>query len=517
MQEAIPFAIGAFALGGLAAGTVVWLLMRTRMRGGLQAAQAVAEQEKALLQERLRTTENTEQLLRTECAQRAEQEARLHAELRRVDALRAGAEEKASRLPSLEEELERRRREAAALQANLRESDTRLEEERRAAAEKLAFLEEARVKLSDAFQALSAEALKSSNTAFLELAKENLKRFQESAQGDLAKRQENIEQMVKPIRESLEKVHTQIQEVEKARTGAYSTLTEQVKNLAQGQNQLQLETGRLVTALRSPVTRGRWGEIQLQRVVELAGMLEHCDFEQQASMDTEAGRLRPDMLVRLPNGKVIVVDAKVSLDAYLKAIEADTEEARTLHLQGHAKQVRDHVTRLSAKSYWSQFDNTPEFVVLFLPGEPFFSAALQHDPELIETGVDNKVILATPTTLIALLKAVAFGWRQESIAQNAREISELGKELYGRICTLGEHFARVGKGLGAATDAYNKAAGTLESRVLVGARRFKDLKVGTGKELDLLSPVETAPREIQAQEILPLPDLLQPPEAENTE
>lgn len=517
MQEAIPFAIGAFAMGALAAGTVVWLLMKTRMRGGLQAAQAVAEQEKALLQERLRTAENTEQLLRTECAQRAEQEARLHAELRRVDALRAGAEEKASRLPALEEELERRRREAAALQANLRESDTRLEEERRAAAEKLAFLEEARVKLSDAFQALSAEALKSSNTAFLELAKENLKRFQESAQGDLAKRQENIEQMVKPIRESLEKVHTQIQEVEKARTGAYSTLTEQVKNLAQGQNQLQLETGRLVTALRSPVTRGRWGEIQLQRVVELAGMLEHCDFEQQASMDTEAGRLRPDMLVRLPNGKVIVVDAKVSLDAYLKSIEADTEEARTLHLQGHAKQVRDHVTRLSAKAYWKEFDNTPEFVVLFLPGEPFFSAALQHDPGLIETGVENKVILATPTTLIALLKAVAFGWRQESIAQSAREISALGKELYGRICTLAEHFAKVGKGLDDAAKAYNNAVKTLESRVLVSTRRFKELKVDTDKDLGLLAPVDTPSREIQAAELLPSPELFTTPEAEDAE
>ena len=371
----------------------------------------------------------------------------------------------------------------------------RLESERAAAADKLALLRDAQQKLSDAFRALSADALARNNQTFLDLAKATLGQAQESARGDLEKRQQAIAELLTPVRSSLDKVDSKIQELEKSRAGAYAALNEQVRSLIQTQENLRAETGRLVTALRTPGVRGHWGEIQLRRVVEMAGMLDHCDFTSQTTVHSEDGRLRPDLLVRLPAGKTVVVDAKTPLEAYLRAMEAGDDQTRKARLADHARQVRAHMTALARKSYWEQFDQAPEFAVMFLPGESFFSAALEHDPSLIEFGVDQNIILATPTTLIALLRAVAYGWRQEKLAENAAEISALGKELFKRLSDMGDHWSKMGKSLERAVEAYNSAMGSLETRVLVSARKFSELKTAPlGVELGALEPVDKAVR-----------------------
>jgi DNA recombination protein RmuC len=350
----------------------------------------------------------------------------------------------------------------------------------------------------NAFRALSADALARNNQAFLDLARPALEQTQQAARGDLELRQQAIAEMVGPVRASLDQVDCKIQEMEKVRAGAYAALHEQVRGLLDTQQQLRSETGKLVTALRTPSARGRWGEIQLQRVVEMAGMLDHCDFVTQTTIGSDEGRLRPDLLVRLPAGKTIVVDAKTPLEGYLQSIEAADEPSRKARLADHARQVRNHLTALGRKSYWEQFDHAPEFAVLFLPGECFFSAALESDPSLIEAGVEQNIILATPTTLIALLRAVAYGWRQENLAQNAAEISALGKDLFKRLSDMGEHFNKVGKSLERAVEAYNGAVGSLESRVMVSARKFADLKTAPlGVEIALLEPVEKNIREVQ--------------------
>jgi DNA recombination protein RmuC len=443
----------------LLAGIGVWLLLRTRA---------------ATLQERLAA--------RT--ARIAELEARLGEELGQLSRQQA--------------ELTQAHRETARLEAQLAE-------ERKTSAEKLALLNDAQKNLSDAFKALSGEALKSNNESFLNLARVTLEKFQQGAQSDLEKRQGAIDQMVKPVRETLEKFETKIGEIEKSRLTAYSGLTEQVAFLRDAQVNLRQETANLVRALGSPRVRGRWGELQLRRVVEIAGMLEHCDFVEQVHVATEDGALRPDVIVRMPGGKSLVIDAKTPMDAYLQALEAPTEPERRTKLGEHARNVRDHMKLLGAKSYWKQFQPAPEFVVLFVPGESFFSAALEYEPELIDRQIDeNHVIPASPTTLIALLRAAAYGWRQKALEENAQKISDLGRELFERIVTMNEHFGRIGTSLKSAVENYNKSLASLEGRVIVSARRLKDLKVSTTKELESPLPVDVVPR-------LPIEQLPQDP------
>jgi len=452
-----PIAVISIALAALFAGAVVgWFVSQYRARAQLQSFQTTT----ALLQDRV---SQREQLL-----------------------------------SESEQTLEQLQSEYLSLRTNLSSLETRLEEERKAAAEKLALLQNVRENFQDSFKALSSDALKSNNQAFLELATANLSKFQEGAKGELEKRENAVNELVKPLKESLQKVDLKIEAMENNRSATYAALGEQLKMLSESQIHLRSETSNLVKALRTPHVRGRWGEIQLRRVVEMAGMLENCDFVTQDSVTTEEGRLRPDLVVRLPNGRSIVVDSKVPIQAYLDSLNATEDQLRSSLLADHTRHVRTHLQQLSTKSYWEQYSGA-DFVVLFIPGETFYQAALEQDPSLIEHGAERKVLIATPTSLIALLKVIAFGWRQDQVEQQAKEISELGSLLYDRIRSMASHLDDLRKNLDRAVESYNRSIGSFESRVFVAARKFKELGAGTGDEIPESTKIEKSTRALEVE------------------
>ena len=406
-------------------------------------------------------------------------------------------------LASTRQELGARNAQSAQFERELVAARTALDCERKAAQEKLSAITNARDEMRAQFEALAASTLQANSKVFLELAQSKFSDFQNQAKGDLSERQKAIETLVKPIHESLDKFDGQIQQIEKSRSEAYGSLLSQVQMLTQTNDQLRTETNNLVTALRAPQGRGRWGEIQLRRVAEMAGMFNRCDFLEQEQRSTEDGRLRPDMVVNLPGGKTVVVDAKTPLSAYLNALEARTDVERAEFLRQHAAQVRVQIKKLGMKSYWEQFESAPEMVVMFLPNEAVFSAALAEDPTLIEAGVADKVIIASPTTLIALLRAVHYGWQQQDIAENAAQVGQLGRELYERLCTMAEHFEDVGTKLNGAVASYNKTLSSLEARVLATARKFPQLAVPVKEEIPHPEQVEQTSKKLQSGDWCP--------------
>lgn len=375
----------------------------------------------------------------------------------------------------------------ALLETRIKNQDS-LQQEREVA------FEAANAQLTRAFAGLANQSLKSNSENFLRLAEQNLGAQQEKAKHDLSEREKSVENMVKPIQKALEAAQKQISELEKARSEAYGSIRSQLGAMQDSQNSLRQETQNLVNALRRPEVRGRWGEITLRRLVELAGMVEHCDFQEQVHSVGEGQIIRPDMIVRMPDQRELVVDVKTPLDAYLEAVEAENDTQRKLGLERHAKNVRAHIRMLASKTYWEQFDESPEFVILFIPGDQFLSAALNEEPDLIEYALSKQIILATPTSLVALLKAVAYGWRQLALADNAKEIRALAEDLYGRLATFVGHMNRVGRQLASSVDHYNKAVGSLERNVLPGARKFVELGVHEKKSIEKLESLDPVPR-----------------------
>lgn len=358
-------------------------------------------------------------------------------------------------------------------------------------------LDQTRDQLANTFNQLSNEALTRNNTSFLRLAEENLKRFQSEAKADLGTKEKAIEQMLKPINEALQQTSKQIQEIEKDRKEAYGSLTSTIAQMNLSQQQLQKETQNLVQALRRPEVRGQWGEMTLRRLAELSGMVAHCDFYEQTHTATETGSIRPDMIVRLPEKREIIVDAKTPLDAYLSAIQAKDDLTRKIELKRHAQIIRGRIRELSKKNYWAEYSRSPEFVVLFIPGEQFLSAALEVDPALLEDSMSQNIILATPTNFIALLRAVSYGWKQQALAENAEVIRELGETLYKRLSTFGNHLSKLGNSLGSSVNHFNSAVGSLERQVLPGARKFTEMGISSKNEISELPPVEQMPRQVQ--------------------
>jgi DNA recombination protein RmuC len=383
------------------------------------------------------------------------------------------------------------------LEKNNAELDLTLQLEQKNKRQMDELLSQTREQLANTFNQLSNEALTRNNTSFLRLAEENLKRFQSEAKADLGSKEKAIEQMLKPINEALQQTSKQIQEIEKDRKEAYGSLNTTITQMNLSQQQLQQETQNLVQALRRPEVRGQWGEMTLKRLAELSGMVAHCDFYEQTHTTTETGSIRPDMIVRLPEKREIIVDAKTPLDAYLSAIQAKDDMTRKLELKRHAQIIRGRIKELSRKNYWAEYSQSPEFVVLFIPGEQFLSAALEVDPALLEDSMSQNIILATPTNFIALLRAVSYGWKQQALAENAEIIRELGETLYKRLATFGNHLSKLGNSLGQSVNHFNSAVGSLERQVLPGARKFIEMGISTKSQITDLPPLEQQPRQVQ--------------------
>lgn len=428
---------------------------------------------------------------------RAQLETQVATQLQRAESLADRIRQLETELGSANQSLSEARSENTRAREQIAQLETALKHERQSAAEKLAELKDAHERMTAEFKSISSDVLKSNNVAFLDLAKESFGKLQQESKGDLEKRQQAIDLLVKPLRDSLEKVDTKIAEIEKTRAKAYGELGQQLEQLNTAQLRLQAEASRLSTAMRSTSYAGSWGELQLRRVVELADMLPHVDFVEQEGGD---GPLRADMIIRLPGGQQIVVDAKTPVQSFRESIEAKDENTRAAILKTHASKVRGHIDALGAKSYWQQYQPAPEFVVLFMPGDHFLTAALQADSTLLERAISRRVLLATPTSLIALLKAAAYGWRQEAVSRNAEEISALGQQLHERLGTFADHLDRIGKGLDAAMKGYNAAVGSFEQSVLPGARKFSDLGAKGSKSLSDPRIVDTAPRQVTKRE-----------------
>ena len=488
---------------GVALGAVIgWLVAAARIRSELVRSQVDAEGRVKAAEGTLTEVRARVSTLQTTLEGREKEVSELQQKLRgesdqkvKAQTELANAKTAAEDAHQLRERLKREGELRVAAETSLREAQANIEAQRK-------LLEEAKKNLTETFQALSAEALKSNNQSFIALARSQFELLQAQAKGDLETRQKAIDGLVSPLKESLGRYEQQILEMEKTRQKAYGTLDEQLRSLAEANKRLEEETKHLASALSSPLkARGRWGELTLRRVVELAGMSEHCDFTEQETIATESGRQRPDMIVNLPGNRRIAVDAKVPLQAFLDAINPErSEEDRAKALARHGELVRGHMNQLAERRYWEQVGPELELVVLFLPGESFFSAALEQDRQLIDDGMQKKVVLATPTTLIALLRSAAYLWQQEKITENAKEISELGREVYDRLRTFLGHFQTLGSAMGRAVESYNKAVGSMESRVLVSARRFKELGAAPGEEIAEAEPIDQAPRALVAPE-----------------